>query len=112
MKLLIIGGTGGTGKQLIQQALEEGHQVTALVRNPEKIILKDAHLQIVKGDVLDLQSLKQAVRGQDGVLSVLGHKKFFIKTNILSEGTRNIIQAMEGEGVERFICVTSLGIGD
>ena len=112
MKILIIGGTGGTGKQLIQQALEVGHQVTALVRSPEKIKIKDSNLHIVKGNVLDLQSVKQAVHGQEAVLSVLGHKRFFIKTNILSEGTKNIIEAMEEEGVDRFICVTSLGIGD
>ena len=112
MRILVIGGTGGTGKQLIQQALEEGHQVTAFVRSPEKIKLKDSHLQIVKGNVLDLESVKRAMHGQEAVLSVLGHKKFFIKTNILSEGTKNIIEAMEGEGVDRLICVTSLGIDD
>ena len=112
MKILIIGGTGGTGKQLIKQALEEGHQVTALVRSPEKLKISDPRLRIVKGNVLDLESVRLAVRGQEAVLSVLGHKKFFIKTTILSEGTKNIIEAMEGEGVERFICVTSLGIGD
>ena len=50
--------------------------------------------------------------GQDAILSVLGHKRFFIKTNILSEGTKNIIHAMEKHNVNRFICVTSLGIND
>jgi len=112
MKLLIIGGTGGTGKQLIKQALEEGHQITALVRNPGKLKITDPGLRIIKGNVLDLESVLQAVKGQDAVLSVLGHKKFFIKTNTLSEGTKNIVEAMEGGGVDRFICVTSLGIGD
>jgi putative NADH-flavin reductase len=112
MKLLIIGGTGGTGKQVIKQALEEGHEVTALVRTPGKVKITNARLRIVKGNVLDLASVQLAVRGQEAVLSVLGHKKFFIKTNILSEGTKNIIEAMEQEGVDRFICVTSLGIGD
>ena len=50
--------------------------------------------------------------GQDAVLSALGHKRFFIRTNILSEGTKNIIHAMEKQNVNRFICVTSLGIND
>ena len=112
MKILIIGGTGGTGRQIIQQALEEGHQVTALVRSPEKIKIINAHLQIVKGNVLDRESVKRAVQGQEAVLSALGHKKYFIKTNILSEGTKNIIDAMEQYKVNRFICITSLGIGD
>jgi len=112
LKILIIGGTGGTGRQIIQQALEEGHQVTALVRSPEKIKIINAHLQIVKGNVLDRESVKRAVQGQEAVLSALGHKKFFIKTNILSEGTKNIIDAMEQYKANRFICITSLGIGD
>jgi putative NADH-flavin reductase len=112
MKILIIGGTGGTGKQLIKQALEEGHHVTALVRNPEKLKMSDPRLKIIKGNVLDPDAVRQAVKEQEAVLSVLGHKKYFIKTNILSEGTKNIVKEMEGEGVDRFICVTSLGIGD
>ena len=53
-----------------------------------------------------------AVSGQDAVISSLGHKGFFIKTTILSEGTKNIIQAMEIQNVKRFICITSLGVND
>jgi putative NADH-flavin reductase len=112
MKLLIIGGTGGTGKELIQQALEQGHILTALVRNPEKINTTHKNLSVVKGNVLEFNKVQQVVAGQDAVLSTLGHKRFFIKTNILSEGTKNIIDAMEKHKVNRFICVTSLGIND
>ena len=112
MKLLIIGGTGGTGKELIKQALEQGHNLTALVRNPAKIKMAHQNLNVIKGNVLDLSKVQEFVAGQDAVLSALGHKKFFIKTNILSEGTRNIILAMEKHNVKRFICITSLGIND
>ena len=112
MKLLIIGGTGGTGKELIKQALEQGHSVTALVRNPEKLKITHQNLKVVKGNVLDFAKVQEVVAGQDAVLSALGHKRFFIKTNILSEGTRNIIKAMEVHNVNRFICITSLGIND
>lgn len=112
MKLLIIGGTGGTGKELIKQALEQGYNVTALVRNPEKVKITHQNLTLIKGDVLDFDKIQEVVAGQDAVLSALGHKRFFIKTNILSEGTRNIIHAMEKHKVNRFICVTSLGIND
>ncbi len=110
MKLLIIGGTGGTGKELIKQALEQGHILTALVRNPEKINTTHKNLSVIKGNVLEFNKVQQVVAGQDAVLSTLGHKRFFIKTNILSEGTKNIIDAMEKHKVNRFICVTSLGI--
>lgn len=112
MKLLIIGGTGRTGQELIKQALEQGHELTALVRDPRKLNIEHQNLQLLKGNVLDPKTVETAVTGQDAVLSALGHKRFFIKTSILSAGTRNIISAMENQQVMRFICVTSLGIND
>lgn len=112
MKLLIIGATGGTGLELIKQALDAGHQLTALVRNPDKLKITHPDLRIVKGNVLDYAKVEEAVTGQDAVLSALGHKRFIIYTTILSEGTRNIIRAMEKQQVNRFICITTLGIND
>jgi len=112
MKLLIIGGTGKTGQELIKQGLEKGHDITALVRDPNKLKLSHHNLKVVKGDVLKPESFGNIFHGQDSVLSVLGHKKFFIKTNILSIGTNNIIKEMNEHKVKRFICVTSLGIND
>jgi len=112
MKLLIIGGTGGTGRELIKQALEQGHSVTALVRNPEKVNTTHQQLNVVKGNILVYDNVEKVVEGQDAVLSTLGHKRFLIYTTILSEGTKNIIKAMEKTNVKRFICVTSLGIND
>src|SRR5205085_6550182 len=53
-----------------------------------------------------------AVGGHDAVVSALGHKRFFYPTRILSDGTRNVLQAMEAHGVRRFVCETALGIGD
>lgn len=112
MNLLIIGATGGTGWELVKQALEQGHKVTAFVRNPEKFQFQDSNLTVVKGNVLDIASVESAVMGKDVVLSALGHKRWFIKTTILSEGTKNIISAMQKYGVKRFICETSLGVSD
>ena len=112
MNLLIIGATGGTGRELVKQALEQGHKVTAFVRNPEKFQLQHSNLTIAKGNVLEADSVESAVMGKDAVLSALGHKRWFIKTTILSEGTKNIISAMQKYGVKRFICETSLGISD
>ncbi len=112
MKLLIIGGTGGTGNELIKQALESGHIVSALIRNPKNLKIEHPNLKIIEGNVLDFDKVKMAVSGQDAVISFLGHKGFFIKTTILSEGTKNIIQAMEIQNVKRFICITSLGVND
>lgn len=112
MKLLIIGATGGTGRELVKQALELGHKITILVRNSEKVLTSHPSLQVINGNVLNIKEVEQAVSGQDAVISSLGHKRFFIKTNILSEGTKNIIASMEKQNVKRFICITTLGIND
>jgi len=111
-RVLIVGATGGTGRQLVTQALARGYAVTALVRDPSRLQLGHPKLAVVQGDVLDAGSVDEAVRGQDAVLCALGHKRFFLPTRILSEGTRNILGAMEAHGVRRLVCETSLGIGD
>jgi putative NADH-flavin reductase len=111
-RLLIVGATGGTGRQLIAQALERGHVVTALVRNPSRLQLEHPQLKVVQGDVLDYDSVEAAVRGQEAVISALGHKRFFYPTRILSVGTGNLLRAMQTHGVPRLVCETSLGIGD
>jgi putative NADH-flavin reductase len=109
---LILGATGGTGRQLVVQALERGSAVTALVRDPSRLQIDHPQLTVIQGDVLDCASVEAAMRGQEAVVSALGHKRFFYPTRILSEGTRNILRAMETHRVPRLVCETSLGIGD
>jgi putative NADH-flavin reductase len=111
-RVLIVGATGGTGRQLVEQALERGHVVTALARDPSALRLEHPRLTVVRGNVLDYPSVEAAVRGQDAVLSALGHKQFFRPTRTLSEGTRNVLRAMDAHRVRRFVCETSLGVGD
>ena len=111
-RVLIVGATGGTGRQLVAQALERGYIVTALARDPSALGIEHPRLRVVRGNVLDYPSVEAAVRGQEAVISALGHKRFFQPTHILSEGTRNLLRAMEGQGVRRFVCETALGIGD
>jgi uncharacterized protein YbjT (DUF2867 family) len=96
----------------VRQALERGHEVTALARRPEKLEIEFEHLDVLRGDVLDPASVEAAVRGQDAVLCALGHKRWLYPTRILSTGTANILNAMAAHGVKRFICETSLGVGD
>lgn len=111
-RVLIVGATGGTGRQLVAEALERGYAVTAFVRDPSRLRASHPRLTVVEGDVLDYGSVEAAMRGQEAVVSALGHKRFFYPTRILSHGTRNILRAMEAHGVPRFVCETSLGIGD
>jgi len=112
MRVLVVGATGGTGRQLVAQALDAGHEVTALVRTPAKVRVAHDRLRVVRGDVLDYGSVEAAVRGQDAVVCALGHKRWFYPTRILSRGTENIIRAMTACGVRRLVCETSLGVGD
>jgi putative NADH-flavin reductase len=112
MKLLVIGATGGTGRALVEQALERGHHVTAFARNPAALAVPHERLAVARGDVLDPAAVEAAVRGQDAVLCALGHKRWFYPNRILSDGTRNLIRAMESRGVRRLVCETTLGIGD
>ena len=112
MRLLIVGSTGGTGRQLVRQALERGHDVTAFARTPSRLDVKHERLTVVRGNVMDPATVEAAVRGQEAVLCALGHKRYFYPTRILSEGTRNVIRSMEKESVRRFVCETALGIGD
>lgn len=110
-KVLIVGATGGTGRQLVMQALERNYLVTALVRDPARLDIAHPRLTVIRGDVLDAASVDEAVRGHDAVVCALGHKRFFYPTRILSHGTRNLLRAMEAHHVRRFVCQTSLGIG-
>lgn len=72
MKLVILGATGGTGRQLVEQALAQGHAVTAFLRNPAKVTRPHHNLRMVQGNVLDENALEKAIEGQDAVLSALG----------------------------------------
>ena len=111
-RLLIVGATGATGRQLVAQALERGYEVTALVRETSRLPVYHPKLRVVEVDVLDYAAVEEVVRGQEAVVSALGHKRFLGPTRILSEGTRNLLRAMKAHGVGRFVCVTTLGIGD
>jgi putative NADH-flavin reductase len=111
MKLIIFGATGQTGLELVSQALDAGHSVTAFVRNPKIMNIRHLDLKVVKGDILEYDLVQAAVKGQEVVLSVLGVNSFK-KNSIISDGTQNIIRAMNEHSTMRFICVTTMGLGD
>jgi putative NADH-flavin reductase len=112
MKIAIFGSTGGTGEELVKQGLELGYEVTAFARTPEKLDeFKSENLKIVEGDVFNYEDVEKAITGQNAVLSALGNPTLK-PNNTTSEGTRNIVKAMQTHNVRRFICETSLGVGD
>lgn len=111
MKLVIFGSTGTIGTQVVEQALEQGHTVTAFVRDSSKLNVQHPHLNIFTGDVMNPALVEQAVIGHEAAICVLGSGKKLTGT-VRSQGTKNIIQALEKTGVRRFICQSTLGAGD
>ena len=108
MKIVIFGASGRTGQHLISQALEQDHDVTAFARTPGKIQMNHNRLQIIQGDIHDLDAVDQAVEGQDAVMCALGVNKGDPVT-ALADGTRNIIQAMKKHRVRRILNVSAAG---
>ncbi|MCL5996176.1 MAG: SDR family oxidoreductase [Chloroflexi bacterium] len=106
MNLIVFGATGGTGKQLVEQALAAGNQVVAFVRNPSKLTTRHEHLTIVQGDLADQAAVERAIKGADAVISTLGPRGDSSNKPI-TRGTQNILAAMRKHGVRRFVlCAT------
>lgn len=111
-KVLVLGATGGTGRLIVSQALERGHQVSALVRSPEKASKLNG-ARLVVGDVRDEKALREALKGQDAVVSALGTPASpFREVTLLSTATRVLVNAMNAEHVSRLVCITGIGAGD
>lgn len=109
--ILILGATGRTGRRVVEQALRQGFEVTALVRHPDKLSewLNHPKLEILRGDVLNYPDIFNAVQGNDAVVSVLGVEGRRIA--IFAKGTANIIRAIEHSRVKKLVCLSSLGAG-
>lgn len=112
MRLLVIGASRGIGRQVVQQALSMGYQVTASSRNVRAIGLEHPQLQLLRADILDFFALQRVVPGHDAVVLSLGALPTFETIRLFSEGTRNLIDAMYAARIKRLIVVTGIGAGD
>ena len=112
MNLVIFGATGGTGLQVIKAALDQGHTVTAFVRDPNRLSIRNQQLQVVSGDVTDPEAVAQVIHNQDAVICTLGGGRDLKKTTIRTTGTEHIIQAMDEHKVNRLVVVTAMGTGE
>ncbi len=111
MNLAIFGATGGTGRQLVEQALEEGHIVTVLVRTPDTFPLQHKRLSLVQGDVRNQTSVEAVVAGQDAILSALGTNQRGPVT-LCTDGIENILTAMIHSHVHRLLVVSAYGVAE
>ncbi len=109
MKLIIFGATGTVGRQLVAQALSQGHHVTAFARTPSTLKLDHQNLTRRAGDVLDQGAVVDAIQGHEAVLIALGAGR---KGTVRSVGTQHVVEAMARHGVRRLVCETTLGAGD
>jgi uncharacterized protein YbjT (DUF2867 family) len=107
MTLFVIGATGRTGKEIAQQALARGHQVTAFVRSPERIASGNERLVVLKGDVMDESQLTNAMRNHDAVLSALGPRQVFKASSMLRDSALATTQAMHRAGVKRLLVLSA-----
>ncbi|MCP3142822.1 NAD(P)-dependent oxidoreductase [Pyxidicoccus xibeiensis] len=109
LRLLVLGATGKTGTHILDLALARGHQVTAFVRSPQKIVRRHPALSIVQGDPMQVNALAQALPGHHAVLSALGPsgREAFQPNSLLAECAASTVAAMERASVTRLAMVSA-----
>lgn len=110
MNIFIAGANGGIGRQAVEQALQAGHRVTALARDPAKLLLVHPNLNIVRGDIMRPETFADQMEGQQAVLSALGVSGGLFgdkPTTLYSQGCANLLKAMEQHGAKRVICISA-----
>ena len=112
MKVLIIGGTRGVGREVVLAAHAAGHELTLLARNAERISLPVTGVRVVAGDAGDAADIERAVAGQHAVVWTVGVGPTRRPVDLFSRGTQFLLAAMAKHGVRRLVCVTGVGAGD
>jgi putative NADH-flavin reductase len=112
VKLLVLGGTTGTGRHVATQALEKGHEVTVLARDRTKAGLEHPRLRFVDGDVRNTQVLGDAMRGQDAVISTIGRGRSFKSEDLIAQSVPGILATMPAHGIKRLMFTSAAGVGE
>jgi len=113
-RILVLGATGPSGRQVVAQALDRGHEVTAFVRHPEKLATAIAdRICVLRGSVTDdAKALSEAVRGAEAVISTLGVGQSFKPMGLIARSMPNIVQAMRSQAVRRLVFTSAYGVGE
>jgi putative NADH-flavin reductase len=110
MKIAVFGATGGTGQQVVRQACEAGHDVTAVVRSAARLTESHPNLAVFEEDVMDPSAIGSAVAGQDAVVSSIGARDVRRPTTVCTDSVTSIIEAMRAHGVRRLVVVSNSGM--
>ena len=110
MRLLVLGASGATGRLLVCVALDRGHDVTVLARDPARLAIAHPRLRTCSGSALDAQAVADAVAEQDAVLSVLGTRARMGRVEIYSAAVRAALGAMSAHGVRRLVVLSAAGV--
>lgn len=108
MKVAIFGANGATGRLLTEYALKEGHEIVALIRNPDAFKFRE-QVRVVRGSVFDLRVVKKTLEGVGAVFSALGAHSPLRNENVLPRAVPVIVQAMQELGIDRIIALGSAG---
>lgn len=117
MKILLLGATGRTGKQIIEEAIKRGHKISAIARDPEK--LKDYDIEIIQGTPYDYITIEKAITGCEAVINTLNVSRksdnpwarLAAPKDMISKAASNSIKAMEKVGIKRFVALSTIGAG-
>ncbi|MEM7357698.1 MAG: SDR family oxidoreductase [Pseudomonadota bacterium] len=112
LKLLIFGGTSGIGLETTKLALARGHTVTSITRRPERMPIEHENLKNLKGDITKRDTYDSLIADNQAVISTIGLKPSRDDITVYSEGMKNVLAAMQDNGVQRVITVTGIGAGD
>jgi putative NADH-flavin reductase len=107
MNLTVLGATGGVGRQVVRHALDDGHKVTAVVRDPARLGIEHENLSVVRTNPLDATSLTEVIDGTDAVLSGMGQAGRTDPLRPASTSTRAAVEAMTATGVRRIVVMSS-----
>ena len=110
MNIVVFGAGGKTGRLVVEKAVEAGHTVTAFVRDRSKE--HRLGVDIAVGETENAEAVRAAIAGKDAVIDTIGGKTPYKETELERTAAKNIIDAMQAEGVRRLIVVSMMGIGE
>jgi uncharacterized protein YbjT (DUF2867 family) len=113
MKLTVFGATGLTGGLVCSHALELGHEVTALARDPSRVVLRHPRLTVLGGSPTATADVERCVQGADAVIHCLGigGRGDGRPTTLVSDSVKEVLAAMSKHGVPRIVCMSNIGAG-